>query len=72
MTKREACITYGSYFAFIFVLTCFGPYHGWIYGLVFSIGVTLSLWRVMTFANPPPPEKPGRNSTPSAAVSLRN
>jgi hypothetical protein len=38
MTKRETYITYASYFVFIFALTCFGPYHGWIYGLVFSIG----------------------------------
>jgi hypothetical protein len=50
MTSRKTFVTYGSYCAFIFALTFFGPYHGWIYGLVFSVGVTLSMWLVMTFA----------------------
>jgi hypothetical protein len=69
MTKRETFITYVSYFAFIFALTFFGPYHGWIYGLVFSTSVTLGLWLVMTFVSAPPPEQPERNSTISAAHS---
>jgi hypothetical protein len=66
MIKRETCIVFGSYFAFIFALTFFGPYHGWIYGLVFSAGVTIAMWLVMTFVSVPLPERPECTSTLSA------
>jgi hypothetical protein len=65
MTSRKTFVTYGSYCAIIFALTFFGPYHGWIYGLVFSVGATLSMWLVMTFAAPAP-EQQEAGSTKSA------
>jgi hypothetical protein len=52
-TIRNTLLTFGSYAALIFALTFFGPYHGWKYGLIFSVGVTLCMWLVMTFDAPP-------------------
>jgi hypothetical protein len=61
MMKRETCITYGAYCAFIFALTFFGPYHGWKYGLIFSVGVTLSMWLVISLTG-----ETGSNATSAA------
>ncbi|HEX4408299.1 MAG TPA: hypothetical protein VH206_05970 [Xanthobacteraceae bacterium] len=65
----ESCITYAAYGAFIFALTCFGPYHGWKYGLVFSVGVTLAMWLVLTFFSTPSPEDTETKSSTAKAES---
>ncbi len=70
MTKFKTCITYAAYCTFIFALTFFGPYHGWKYGLVFFVGVTVAMWLVLTFVSDPLAEETERDA--SAAKQAEN
>lgn len=66
-SKRATCVSFFAYFVFIFAITFLGPYHGWKYGLVFSVGLTISLWLIMKFVRVPLAEPPGCPSTISVS-----
>jgi hypothetical protein len=70
--SRETYISFVAYFVFIFAVTFLGPYHGWKYGLVFSVGLTVSLWLIMRFVRVPlgePSQGEPSHSEPTATAS---
>jgi hypothetical protein len=56
----------------VFCIHLLGPYHGWKYGLVFSVGLTVSLWLIMRFVRVPlgePSQGEPSHSEPTATAS---